>query len=353
MTQWCVSYIKRDVRLPNPQAKTGFTLVELIVSLAIATIVSLALTTMLNQSYASQKKLESLSHLYSRATLLFTQLERDLMGATIPIENILALEAKDAKKEKNSKQAEAQQAEKKEQSEQSESKSEKKESDEVSYKSIDKVFYYTRTNNQMFFSWITKNPLQLYWGSSVGVARPRIARVMYRLEPDPKDKTLFKLMRSEGFDLTYTPYEKHTDQKYKGYALVDDIKSIKITCVAVQEKKDEAQIPLAKAGEQKKSEKPPVTEVKMLDSWEWPRSEENKKSGEKVEQELPPLPQGVRIELVLWDAARERDVTFEYGILIPALPRLQRQKKEADKKPAAKEPQVLDVKGAASLGKSS
>lgn len=318
----------------------GFTLIELIISLAIAAIVSLALTTMLNQSYASQKKLESLSHLYSRATLLFTQLERDLMGATIPIENILALETKDTKKENSPKQAEIQQVE-------------KKESDEPLYKSVDKVFYYTRTNNQIFFSWITRNPLQLYWGRSVGVARPRIARVMYRLEPDPKDKSLFKLMRSEGFDLTYTPYEKHTDQKYKGYTLVNDIKSIKITCVAVQEKKDESQVPSVKANEQKKPEKPPVTAVKILDSWEWPRSEENKKSGEKTEQELPPLPQGVRIEIVLWDSARERDVTFEYGILIPSLPTLQRQKKEADKKPAAKELQATDGNGAANAGENS
>ena len=140
------------------------------------------------------------------------------------------------------------------------------------------------------------------------------------------------MIRTEGLDLTYTPYEKHSDQKYAGYALVDDIKTLKITCISVQEKKDENQVPLAQAGEQKKQEKPPVTEVKKLDSWEWPRTDKDTKNDDKKEQELSPLPQGIRIELVLWDEAREREVTFEYAIAIPSLPTLQRGTKEADKK---------------------
>ena len=83
--------------------KTGFTLLELVISIAIAAILSLSLTMLLNQSYASQKKLDTITHLHERATLFFTQLERDLMGATIPIENILSLETEEQKKSKNQK----------------------------------------------------------------------------------------------------------------------------------------------------------------------------------------------------------------------------------------------------------
>lgn len=317
----------------------GFTLLELVISIAIAAIISLSLTMLLNQSYASQKKLESLTQLHERAALLFTQLERDLMGATIPIENILALESENQKKDKGKKPAQDTK-EKKESTEPAPSSADKKE--DIPYKPFDRVFYYKRANNQLFFSWITDNPLQLYWGSAVGVARPRIARVMYRLEPDPNDKTLFKLMRAEGFDLTYAPYEKHTEQKYKGYALVEGIKSLKITCVSIilkqDEQKDESvKVPAAQAGtdKQKKTEqKPPQTEVKTADSWEWPLPKDEKSSSakatadmDKKTEEMPPLPQGIRIELVLWNEATEREVTFEYGIYIPSLPILQRERK--------------------------
>lgn len=264
----------------------GFTLIELIISLAIAAIVSVSLTMLLQQSYASQKKLESLTHLYSRATLVFTQLERDLMGATIPIENILAMEDESKKKGDKNKKEQAsteQQAAQAAPNEKAQT-AEKKESGEVPYKAIEKVFYYAHTERTLNFSWITRDPLQLYWGSSVGTARPRIARIMYRLEPDPNDKTLFKLMRSEGSDLTYAPYEKHTDPKYKGSMIANGIKKLTITCFAIQEKQEENKIPDAKAGEEKAEKiKPPVLEVKKLDTWEWPRSDKEKK---KMKQKI-------------------------------------------------------------------
>ncbi len=334
-----LSSCKYYVRLRQASVHQGFTLLELVISIAIAAIISLSLTMLLNQSYASQTKLESLTQLNERATLFFTQLERDLMGATIPIENILALEAEQEKKSKNKKD-DAAQAPKKENGEknnQTAAQDSKKE--EPAYKPFDRVFYYNRgAQNRFFFSWVTRNPLQLHWGSSVGAARPRIARVMYRLEQDATDKTLFKLIRSEGLDLTYAPYEKHADPKYKGSAIIDGVKSIKVTCVAVIEKKDEqkdaAKVPLANAaGQQKKEEKPPVTEVKVLDHWEWPLSKDDKQKDDKKSEELPPLPQGVRVELVLWDATHEREVTFAYGIYIPALPTLHREKKDEKKAP--------------------
>ncbi len=57
--------------------------------------------------------------------------------------------------------------------------------------------------------------------------------------------------------------------------------------------------------------------------------------------------------MILWDEARERDVTFEYAIAIPSLPTLQRGKKEADtqenKKPATL-PKVSPGNGAVNGG---
>jgi|GEM_PF-1221305 len=329
--------------------RQGFTLIELIVSLLIGALLSISLTMMLQQSYASQKKLESLTNLYGRASLVFTQIERDLMGATVPIENILALEDERKKKGSKKKPEETQKAaeaapenkEKKEAApkEETEQKPESSKG-EVPYKPFDRVFYCGKHGALLHWSWITHNPLQLYWGASVGTARPRIARIMYRLEPDKEDKTLFNLVRSEGFDLSYAPYEKHADAKYKGSVIAAGVKRMVVTSFAVQEKREE-QVPEAKAGATKKSEKPPTIEVKTLETWEWPRNqkEQAEKKDKKDEQELPPLPQGVRIVLTLWDAASEREKTFESAIYIPSVPSLQResQAQPTDKKEEKKE----------------
>lgn len=336
----------------------GFTLIELIVSLLIGALISISLTALLQQSYASQRKLEALTNLYGRASLIFTQLERDLMGATIPIENILALE--DERKKKGGAKVKDGQKDTADKTKEPEKKDEQKGpqdsadaakegSKEPPYKPYERVFYAESRNNpsKLFFSWITHDPLQLYWGSTVGTARPRIARIMYRLEPHTDDKTVFKLIRSEGFDLSYAPYEKHTDAKYKGSVIAEDIKRIALTFFAVQEKKDkdasggdDKKVPQAKAGEQKKVEKPPVMEVHTAEQWEWPRpkKEQAEKDAQKDIQELPPLPQGVRILLTLWDPATEREVTFESAVYIPSVPTLDRESGKGKKEPETKEP---------------
>ena len=310
----------------------GFTLIELVISLAIAAIVGVSLTMLLNQSYAAQKKVDSISYFYSRATLLFTQLERELMGAMVPIENILALE--DKRKNKNNKNKETVGEVKigTEKATPETEGQEKKKEDEPPYKAFERVFYCFQKSHTLFFSWISHDPLQLYWGSSIGVARPRVARIMYRLEQSPTDKTLFRLIRSEGFDLTYTPYEKHGEKNYIGDQLIDDVRSITITCVFLQEKKDEKAIP-NKDAELEKSDTPPIFEVKKMDSWEWPQSEkDNQKSTEPSKQELPALPNGIHIKIVLWDAVTEKEVAFESAITIPAVPQLDHdQEKQKEK----------------------
>jgi prepilin-type N-terminal cleavage/methylation domain-containing protein len=309
----------------------GFTLIELVISLAIAAIIGVSLTLLLNQSYVAQKKFESLTQLNGSVTLFFTQLERDLMGATVPIENILTLE--DQRKKKDTKKPSTP-------NEAQKPTSENEKQEELPYKAIEKVFYCAQQKQQLILSWISRDPLQLYWGSSVGAAHPRIARIMYRLEQDPADKTLYKLIRSEGSDLTYTPYEKHNDQKYKGDTIIDAVKNVTITCVSLQEKKDDKNIP-NKDATSKKSTTPPIFEVKKTENWEWPQSEkDNQKKNESSEQEQPPLPHGIHIKITLWNRIEEKEIVFESAIAIPSIPSLERsdkkQQPEGEKKNAPK-----------------
>lgn len=63
------------------------------------------------------------------------------------------------------------------------------------------------------------------------------------------------------------------------------------------------------------------------------------------------MPQGIRIELVLWDAAREREVTFESAIAIPAIPSLKREttpqqsQPQQEKQPEQNQPPAPNNRG--------
>jgi hypothetical protein len=236
-------------------------------------------------------------------------------------------------KEKESAKTEEKEKEKKE----PDTTEKSKEAAEEPFKLIPRVFYLTQSADRMnLFSWITTNPLQVYWSASVGSARPRIARILYRLEPDAAHKGAFTLMRSEGTDLMLAPYEQRTpDEKHKGYALLEGVKSFKITCTTrkvPEESKKEQKKEETKSATTKQQE--PELVIETVTTWEWPASEEQKKeSSKQPEKKLQerPLPDTVAITFVLWDALYEKTFEFTTAVPIPAQPSLERESEKTDK----------------------
>jgi len=82
----------------------GFTLIELLISSAIAAMLTGLLFFAFSQTSKLIPKLDSYDDVYSKATLLNTQLERDLSGAFVPNEYyVRKKKEKDAAAEKKEK----------------------------------------------------------------------------------------------------------------------------------------------------------------------------------------------------------------------------------------------------------
>jgi len=254
--------------------KSGFALIELLIATMIAGMVSIILLNALSIINRGQLRSEQLSDFSMRLTTLQHQIEQDLMGAfdpTIP-------------------KKEGQEEEKKQPNQTG-----KKEDD----KKIDKIFYATeRDNNLEQLTFISGNPAKIYWGQKSGRAKARVARIVYRLEPEKEKRESFCLMRQEGDDLAYHLYQER-EEKIRPYEVASGIKECRVTYLwTAQEKKEEQG---KKEQQQRTPEKKKVNRQQVWDS-------------DKKDEERPLLPQGVQLEVVMWEIEGKRHSAFSFTI---------------------------------------
>lgn len=278
--------------------KPGFTLIEILLATALASMISVSLIFMLQQMNGTLMRVDRVSDLYMRATMLQNQMERDISGAFAPAD----FSASDAAGEKK----------------------------EGKPKKIEKIFWGDNTLETLTF--ITNNPLPAYWGERSGKAQPKIVRVAYRLVPDTKRKDVYTLMRQEGSDLDAEAYSA-SSSKIKAYAMIEGIKSIRIdytTLIKKEEQQKEA-APAKPAGQpantpaqtasptEKPAEKTQEFERKTVQEWK-----------DTINDQKPPwplIPQFVTMKVELWDNMFKRTTPFTFEFQI--LPRFEK----ADQKP--------------------
>lgn len=283
-------------------------LLELMLASALIGLIMTGLMASLYQLNTTQTRIDRVISSYDRASLLFHQLESDLTGVFLPVQNAMPQKEKQpAKPEKENTQA----AQAKEPVEKPEEKKEP-------IKPIEDLFIGKEETGQLsFLSCVTCNPLMPFWGEKTGKAAPRVARVLYRLQPDPAHKGSFMLTREEGAELAL---EKYTQKKEKGaneYGLLDGIKNIRLTYFVAkvpekvaQEKKEDAQKRALEA-----LQKPRVYEQK--NEWIIKKKEEKKDEKKQAEEPEPPLiPDFVKVELTLWDPAFAREEKATYTIAL-------------------------------------
>jgi prepilin-type N-terminal cleavage/methylation domain-containing protein len=309
--------------------RTGFTLIELVISIAIAAILGVGITLFLSQTGSYQAAVEDRASLYTRASVALHQFEKDISGARVPVENILheqKMREEKNKKTTNPAQKEAPKPEK---------GSEKAEAEEA-VKPIARVFYVEQKNKQLTtLSCITDNPLKIYWSKSVGSSKPDIARVIYRFVPDPQHDHSFILTRQEGIDLDFNAYDPKNVKAARAYEVIDGIKTCSLRCIVIQPQEESTESEKSDkktAPEQKKPQPPaPETPPKIIEyeMWDWPSAEKAKKETEKTPE--TPLPNLISVTLELWDARYERTTEFVYTIPILATPSLD-EKSEAEAK---------------------
>jgi prepilin-type N-terminal cleavage/methylation domain-containing protein len=331
--------------------KAGFTLIELMVSLIIASILSVSLTLFLSQTSAYQASVEDRASVHTRASIALHQMEKDITGARVPIENVIAEQEKNAAKKKQAPATPEKNPQEKNQKPEAAPGGAKK---EEPVKPVARVFYAEqKEDNLILFTCVTSNPLKVYWSKSVGAPKPAIARVVYRLKPDPEHPDSFILMWQEGADLDVAAYDQKAAKSVRSYEVIDGIKSCSMRFMLVElddekKKAEEADPASAKSyggqggiaekeekPEKKKNEKkegvvkegpPKVTEHK---TWDWPLPENTKQESTKKssaakagkggdEEPSAPLPTFVVLTLALWDARYERATEFVYTIPIYA-----------------------------------
>ncbi len=270
--------------------KSGFTLIEVLIATAIASIAGLLLTNAMFQIQRSRTYVDRYTDLYSRAALVHHQLTRDISGAFIPVEAALETDTKN----ENQKAS----AEKK--------------------KPIEKVFYSINEGSLLStLSCITNNPVVGYWGKQVGSPQPLVARIVYRLQKDKAHKGSYILSRQQGNQLAFDEYK---DNKVRSYELINGIKEFSVEYVAMIEKQQQTEKTTeTKTDQQQIVKKETKTKIererKTFKDWQI----DSKKQAEQKKQNkqiIPLIPHWMIIKISLWDNEYKRATPFEFVIPI-------------------------------------
>lgn len=294
--------------------RSGFTLVELMIATMIALILSMLLFTAIRQIRRFIPFVDSLTQQYETAALINAQLERDLSGTTAPTEFYFRApkdeKAQKAKSEEEKKKIESQNEKEKKGQAAKEKKSQEektqKEESEKSKKPLEKIFYGTVKNGMLDeLTFVTTNPLQVYWSAKAGSAKPRAARVRYTLKEEKQTKKnvpkSYSLSRQESSNLEYDQINQAPE-----IIMASNIKSVTVEYTqVVQEEKKEGLKETAKKSELKKN-------TQWLDKNEKEAAPQTGK-----EKEEPPLvPQLVEFTISLWDIPKKRSTQFSFPIKI-------------------------------------
>ncbi|TET05898.1 type II secretion system protein [Candidatus Dependentiae bacterium] len=274
--------------------KRGFILIELLAALAIASMVITILFNSFFQASRTVDRADDFISINMRAAIFQHQLEKDLMGAFIPVQ----AQKEDGKKEEK-KFEEAKESKKEE------PKKEKKERKELA-----KVFYGVNRGPMLdVLTFITNNPMSAYWGAQTGKAKPKIARVVYRLVEEKKRKGSYKLVRQEDSNLEFDAYTLDRAKEIRSYELVDGIKEISVKYMVILEPEKEKKPAEAKEKEIKKEKK---KEIKFKTLTEW-NMEKNIEISRDIKRRIPNV---VEIKISFWDVKSIRDISFTFSIQI-------------------------------------
>lgn len=183
--------------------KQAFTIIELLIAMALSSIVIVGLLQAYNNIMKYIKNVQEIQTANRKVCLLFNQMERDFMTAFIPpiIEKIKSEkeEKPEDKKKEDEKKTEPESKESKEKQEEKKLEQLKKyfiaqNNDTGLAKTLNEKRTYPFKN----VSFINTNPLQFY-----SQKRTRLVRVMYELVLDKK--------RSKGENFCYNLYRKETN----------------------------------------------------------------------------------------------------------------------------------------------
>lgn len=269
--------------------KQGFALLDLLVSIAISSIMSTVLFTMIFQMQKSENGINEVVSTSMQSALVYERLQKDLTGIFWPQ---FMLEAKPAvTPEKSEPKAEAEKTSK---------GLPKATPKKVVGPKIAKILYSQNTpyNDLEILkecSFITSNPLQVY-----NDAKPRVARVIYTLVPEQEYVGSFELRRQEGAELDYETVKKTAP----AFVIIAGIKALKFTYFYQDQSNDQ---------EEETNDQSNLIKREELDYDE---------TGEEVtdiKSLVGQVPCYIHVNLALWNDANQQDFKeFEFWFYLNA-----------------------------------
>lgn len=310
--------------------KHGFTLLEVLIATAIASMLMVSLFFSFNQINDSVRKASDTVDMFDAALLVDQILLKDISGAFIPVQAIPPKETKkkaDGEKKPDAKPAEKDKkdvADKKNPDEKKEPEKEGgAEGDQKSKVPLLKdPFMSSNKGGQMhLLTCITANPMRVFWGEKSGEPKPSCVRVVYTLEEkkDRKNKApRYELYRQEGTKLDLGLYTKK-ESEYERYLIADNIVSCKLKFIVADEKteeKEDGQKGAADTEKQpaksvEKKEKKPEKEIKEFTEWA------TNKDKKDVRTRLM-LPDTVIMTAVISNPAETRERSFTFRVPVAA-----------------------------------
>lgn len=281
--------------------KFGFSIIELLIAMAIASALSGTLFMLMRQSSTMTKTVDTVTDFSLRAEALVRVIERDISGSTIPLTYMMQMIEKKQKQSKKTPQPTPTQGEAnaQEQSDSQLAENKKDQKNELFGPEITKIYAATGDAKKLIqLTFITNNTLQGYWSSSIGQAKPNIARISYILEQKKNDagKLLYTLKRKESPALEMGAFE--ADAKNSFYVVADNISFFVCSYITLSAAEDGT--------------------VESEKSFSWNSDELQKKELENVESKelfYSVVPRAVLISYTL--AQEKGTATYSGEIIIP------------------------------------
>lgn len=268
--------------------KQGFTLIEVLIAVLIASIVSGILFTVWFQINRGVNTVQTFIDLYAKEAMIQQNLERDFTGAFYP------MPFEQPKQEKKAEQKKSETVETIEESKQINEE-------------INKAFYATMKEEQLeLVTCITNNPAQVYWSDTAGEGKPRIVRVVYRLEPQ-ESKTgqpTYKLMRQESTNLNFDVFQEG-EKSPRSFEVLNDIKSLKVQYTGLV---------VTLEGKEGKAE-PKIT-LETVNTWDSDKRVE-KKNKEEQNVYRAEIPSIITFNFTLLNENKKRERSFSIMVPIP------------------------------------
>lgn len=313
--------------------KQGFTLLEVLIATAIASMLTTAIFFSYNQINKAVRSITNVTDLYETAILIEQQITKDITGAFIPVQAIPPDPSIGSQASPKATPGTAGQDEKK-------AKKVPVLKDPFISKNVGK--------NMSMFSYITANPMRVYWGKKTGEPKPSIARVVYSLEPDKdtdKKNPRYQLYRQEGIELELAPYTKR-ESAIERYMIADNISACKLTFIVADTPADAEAMADRQEGKKEsdkkdnapKKERPKDIEIKKFNDWIIGKEKKDVRTRMMI-------PDEVLMEITITDEFGRREETFKFPVRIaaglqePPIIKPQEKKKQEQNKKGAQQGQ--------------